>query len=549
MKVLLTTLNSKYIHQNLAIRILYEINRDYDNLSWKEFNNKDSKEFIAKYCSGFQVVAFSCYIWNIQPILEIAANIKNLNPKSEILLGGPEISYDWEDIAHMDQVDFIIPGEGEIPFSSFLKFYPDFEKVPGLIWKNKNTVMVNQMAGNFDLNQLMGINPYIHDNEVDLKNRISYIESSRGCPYTCTFCLAGQVKKLRYLPMETIQSNLLYLIQKGRIIKFLDRTFNSNPAFAISIITFILENYQPGNIFQFEIKADSPQPELVEFIRNKVPKGLFRFEIGIQTINPLSNKEIRRKQDFGNIRDFVSQIADKVEIHLDLIVGLPYDYWEDIRFSFEETFNLFAPELQLGFLKFLKGTPIRNNHEQHDYCFNQEVPYQIIKSKYLKPEEIKQLELLENALEIYWNKKRALYTLKYVALNHSIFDFLLGLGNYFHQKVNHRAYDVREVFDILYEFSMNYFSDNQVISEIIALDYYLFHKVKPGIRYLAEIDRETKKMIFNNFRLDHHHYRYIVHPFHFNIRKFVKEMQIEMGEDWLIIPYNGVSKPTIFFVS
>lgn len=488
MSVLLTTINSKYIHQNLAIRILYELNKNYEGLNIKEFSPKDHTSEIIDYCCSFQLVAFSCYIWNITQTLEIAHQIKQRNPTCEIMLGGPEVSYEWKEIIALPYIDYLILGEGENPFREFLELYPHVENVSSLVWKKGGKVLENHNSELPNLKLFQHLNPYQNVPDEELQHKICYIETSRGCPNCCDFCLAGLDNKVRYLPIETIQANLLYLMERGRVIKFLDRTFNTHPAFAISIFRFILDNYRPGNIFQFEIKADILQDDLIAFIREHVPNGIFRFEIGIQTLNATSNREVRRRQNFENIKTFISQISDKIEIHLDLIVGLPHDYLADIKYSFDEVFKLFAPELQLGFLKFLKGTPIRENANEHGYLFDSLPPYQIIESKYLSKAEIKKIELAEHALDIYWNKKRAIHSLKYVAMTYSPFDFFQGLGEYWHKKNGLQNKGITDLFTTLYDFSIQQYPADIILPELIVLDYYLQHKVKPGNRFLPEIE-------------------------------------------------------------
>ncbi|MDF1548542.1 MAG: radical SAM protein [Bacteroidales bacterium] len=547
MNILLTTINSKYIHQNLAIRLLYALNKDFPGLNWREFINKDGVDEIASYCSNYQLVAFSCYIWNITKILAVATKIKLLNPDCKILLGGPEVSYEWQEIIELADIDYIIQGEGEVPFSSFLKSFPYLENVPALVWKKEGIVIQNSASCIFDLQHLEDINPYIYDSDEDLKTKICYIETSRGCPHTCEFCLAGLDNKVRYLPQKNIESNLLYLIENGKTIKFLDRTFNTNPKFAISIFNIILRNYKPGNIFQFEVKADILQNELIKFIREQVPKGIFRFEIGIQTLNSKSNKDVKRKQNFENIRKFVEKISDKVELHLDLIVGLPYDYLADIKYSFEEVFKLFAPELQLGFLKFLKGTPIRTNYQLHDYKFNHLPPYQIIESKYLSKAAINKITILEKALEIYWNKKRTIHTLKYIASNYAIFDFLQGLGKYFETKYGFGKYDLNEIYSGIYEYSKLNFPENDILPQLIALDYYQQYKVQPKTQFHQEIDRPLKYKILNDLHLNHNKFRFLVLSFNFNIKKYLEKNIVELADYLLIIQYNGVSLPQLIF--
>jgi anaerobic magnesium-protoporphyrin IX monomethyl ester cyclase len=281
--------------------------------------------------------------------------------------------------------------------------------------------------------------PYESDDVAELKNKVCYIETSRGCPYKCEFCLASLDNKVRYLPNAAIKQNLLHLMQYGKVIKFLDRTFNVKKDFTIDIFKFILANHKPGNVFQFEITADIVHPEIIQFINEHVPPGLFRFEIGIQTVNQKANLEVSRKQNFEKTKKVIEQLHHKIEMHLDLIVGLPLDYWEDIKYSFEEVFKIFPSELQLGFLKFLKGTPVRLKYESHGYKFDPAPPYQIIESNYLSAHELQQISMLEEVLEIYWNKKRAINSLKYITANYSVFDFLLGLANHFNSKSNFSA--------------------------------------------------------------------------------------------------------------
>jgi anaerobic magnesium-protoporphyrin IX monomethyl ester cyclase len=545
MKVLLTTINSKYIHQNLAIRLLYELNQSEADLYVKEFTHMAGSLAIANYCSSFQMVAFSCYIWNITQTLEVAKLIKQQNPNCLICLGGPEVSYEWDEIIGRDDVDFIIAGEGEIPFARLLRLFPNFESVPALIWKRNGEVIVNRHPDLFDLNKLANINPYQSLSPEEIKNKILYIETSRGCPHRCGYCLAGTQNKLRYLPWQAVQANLLYLMERGKTIKFLDRTFNTSAQYAISVFKFIIEHYKPGNVFQFEIKADVLQPELIEFVQMYVPKGIFRFEIGIQTLNAESNKEINRKLDFENIKNFTRQVADKVDVHVDLIVGLPNDYWNDIKYSFDEVFKLFAPELQLGFLKFLKGTPIREQYREHGYQFNQSPPYQIISSHYLSALELEKIEFVEHALDIYWNKKRAANTLKYIAQSTSAFDFLLGLGTYFQAKNNFNKVELSEVYTTLLEFVAMQYPNNSILSELVALDYYLQYKIKPRSCFLPDIDPEIKPLIIEKHGLNLQQYRYAMHPIHFSLTKFLNAGVVEPMDGFLIIEYSGVDWPRI----
>lgn len=548
MQFLLTTLNAKYIHANLAIRLLYQINKHNENLHWKEFTINEDPETIAEQCKGYDVVAFSCYIWNITQTLEVARLLKKLNPEIKVLLGGPEVSYDWNDVLKRDEVDFIITGEGEIPFTDFLNSYPNIEHIANLAYKKNGSIVYFEKTANYDLTNYSTILPYANDNPDELANRVLYIETSRGCPYKCEFCLASLDNKVRYLPIESIKANLLFLMHHGRVIKFLDRTFNIKKEFTLDIFQFILDNHKPGNVFQFEITADILHPAIIEFINEKVPKGLMRFEIGIQTVNQKANLEVKRKQNFDKTTSIIKAVENKIEMHLDLIVGLPFDYWEDIKYSFERVFKLYPPELQLGFLKFLKGTPVRERYSEYNFEFDPEPPYQIIKSDYLSSEEISKIQKVEEVLEIYWNKKRCCNALQYIAETESIFDFMLGLAEFFEQRKSFNKYDLNDVYTILFDFISTRTNDNSIVKELVALDFYLYYKIKPKAMFVEELEKKEKNKLIAELNLNHHKYRFIIFPTHFCLNEWMSERKIIHKNDLAIIQYDGKNKPEIVAV-
>lgn len=544
MRVLLTTLNAKYIHTNLAIRLLYELNQHHKGLAWKEFTIKENPDEVAAYCQQFEVIAFSCYIWNITQTLALAKKIKALNPNIRILLGGPEVSYDAEELLQQDEIDYIIVGEGETGFSEFLKCYPAIEQVPNLVYKQHAGVKTNPQAPLFDLKHYENSMPYRFDDPKELANKVLYIETSRGCPYKCEFCLASLDNKVRYLPNTSIKATLLHLMQHGRVIKFLDRTFNIKRDFTLDIFRFILEHRRPENVFQFEITADILHPDIIRFIEEQVPRGLFRFEIGIQTVNQKANLEVSRKQNFEKTKAIIKQLDHKVEMHLDLIVGLPLDYWDDIKYSIEEVFKLYAPEMQLGFLKFLKGTTMRDK-EQHEFVYDPLPPYQLIQSKYLSREQLADIVKLEHALEIYWNGKKAIHSLKYVAEHLSIFEFLLGLGKLFGERKDYHKFSLTDVFDILLEYIELHLPDDTVLKNLVAIDYYLHFKVRPQPRYLQELERSEKNRIVEKMELNHHKFRFVILPIEFDFERFQKNLSIEKGRYDLILQYDGLQKAQV----
>jgi radical SAM superfamily enzyme YgiQ (UPF0313 family) len=545
MKVLLTTLNAKYIHINLAIRELYALNVHHTGLQWKEFTINEAQAPVAGYCSTFDVVAFSCYIWNITQTLEVAALVKQNNPACKIMLGGPEVSYEWQEVIAHPAIDYIVTGEGEIPFATFLNDYPNLQHVPSLVRKENGEVYCNPLETSFEVKNFEHIRPYQYDKPSDLYNKVAYLETSRGCPYKCEFCLASLDNKVRYLPDVHIKETLLYLMQHGRVIKFLDRTFNIKKDFTIDIFKFILANRKPENIFQFEITADIVHKDIIAFIQEHVPEGLFRFEIGIQTVNQKANLEVSRKQNFEKTKDVINQLRNKIEMHLDLIVGLPLDEFEDIKYSIEEVFKLYPPELQLGFLKFLKGTPVREKYLEHDYVFDPQPPYQIIQSKYLSKEELYQITQLEFALEAYWNKKRIIHTLKYVTNRYSCFDFLLGIGIAFELKYDYHKHTLMNIYEVAHQYIKQNYLEDTIMESLLAIDYYMQHKIKPKNFILDDLEHKEKFEWIESQQLNHHQYRYVVLDLPFNYDTYIQTGELVEIKNRVCIEYTGVSEPRL----
>lgn len=543
MKILLTTLNSKFIHTNLAIRILYHLYKNDFDIQMLEFTIKDDFDYIANTCKNYDLVAFSCYIWNIEPTLQIAKKIKNLSPNTFVLLAGPEVSYENQNIISLPFVDFIIEGEGEIAFGQLLKNFENFENVSSLVWK-KNGEIIRNKSTLLNLNYLKNINPYQGESYEVLKNKVTYIEATRGCPFNCSFCLAAN-EKVRYLPKETFFENLYYLCKNAKLVKFLDRTFNANVDYAIEIIEFILKHRTNDTVFQFEIKADFYQKKFLDFIK-KLPEGVFRFEIGIQSVNNFANEAVGRRANFENIKTFVHEIGNKVELHTDLIVGLPFDDFDAIKKSFNEVFYLYGKEFQFGFLKFLKGSRIKQQAHIYNYIYSQIPPYEIISSKFLSNEEIAYFHKIEKVLNIYWNRQKAFFTFIYLSKIFEPLDFIDKISMFLDTLSYKKQLDLLDYFEILSNFADSYLPKDKILKQIIAVDYFLCYKIKPKIMFINEIDYKQKLSLLISHGFNYQKFRYVVFEVNLDLQDLFVNKRIQNTASLVIIEYKDQQKPQLW---
>ncbi|MDR2916279.1 MAG: B12-binding domain-containing radical SAM protein [Tannerella sp.] len=506
MKTILTTLNAKYIHTSLALRWLYVANKDRFDISFKEYVIKEDIDKIADdlLASEPDIIGISVYIWNVEKCGELISILKNRKPELIIIAGGPEVGYEPEYFLNNWRIDFVISGEGEFVLGELLSAiekktstHLSFIDIECVSSRNK----VNKTVAKADLKKLAGLpSPYmLEEDTAERKNRLVYFETSRGCPYQCGYCLSSLEKGVRYFPHEYIFQNLYYLINNDvRQIKFLDRTFNLNKNHTKAIFDFLIKKYKSGLSFQFEIYADLLNDESIDYLNEQLPPHYFRFEIGIQSTYEPTNKAVNRKQDFSLLSDNIRKIMSggKIDLHLDLIAGLPYETFDRFRKSFNDVFALRAKEVQLGFLKMLRGTSMRHNALLYGYQYSPKAPYEIISNNDISMKEIKRIHDAEHALEKYWNSgkfKRTMQTLfeqEYKSLYFELFD---EIGQYYDaHKLPEHGYHLEDLFLNLYHFLL---SKNIDLFKELRRDYYSCFKIRPHGFWENRMDKKLRKQL------------------------------------------------------
>ena len=490
MKIVLTTLNAKFIHTALSLRLLKAYTAPEYDAEIKEYTIKDPNLNIVSdlYDKNPDVIGFSCYIWNIEKTIEIVKMLKKVKPSLKIILGGPEISFDvpyW--MERIPEVDFIVSNEGEETFKHLLDEITGAQKyhlVFGMSYRKEGEIVVNPPRPNMKLDTIPTAYRFLEDKD-DLSKRIVYFETSRGCPFSCQFCLSSIEVGVRYFEIERVKQDLLYLINNGaKLIKFIDRTFNIKRDYALEIFQFLIDHHQ-GCVFQFEITADIMRPEVLEFLNTHAPTGIFRFEIGIQSTNDATNELVKRKQNFEKLSRTVTMVKEggKIDQHLDLIAGLPEENYDSFRKTFNDVFEMRPEELQLGFLKMLRGTGLRNQAEQYGYIYMDHSPYEILGNNVLSFAEIIRIKRVEDILEKYWNAHRMDTTIEFLIKNEfeTAFDFFQQFGDFWDEqgwsKIGHQLEDL---FLRLEQFLNTRSTRNiEIIKGLMIYDFFLNHKHKP----------------------------------------------------------------------
>lgn len=440
MKVVISCLNSKYIHASLAPWCLLAgvknfAQKNYDAKVFESTINGNFHDFAQKIISeNPQVVSFSCYIWNITQTLEICKEIKeNLNCK--IILGGPEVAYRPQDVLEKyDFIDFVLSGEGEWNFPLLLdNINGDLNTVDGLTYRNNKEIITNPEKEYTETPP----SPYSEEFYNNLKGRIAYIETGRGCPYRCAFCLSGRCSKLRFFDMEQVKKDIINLSNSGtQTLKFVDRTFNANSKRANEILIFIKENYGvkiPEKMcFHFEIAGDILTEETFEIL-SQMPTGAVQLEIGMQSFNEDTLKKINRKTNTEKLIKNIKKLLEfgNMHIHIDLIAGLTGENLESFKNSFNIGYSLKAHMLQMGFLKLLYGADMRENPQDFPCEYTENPPYEVISTPWISADEMKTLKNCEDAVDRLYNSGRFLFTLDYLIdeIGISPFDLFNDFGN------------------------------------------------------------------------------------------------------------------------
>ena len=478
MKILLVACNAKYIHSNLAVYDLQAYASDYaDHIVLKEYTINQQKDDIMRdiYLEHPDVVCVSCYIWNLSFVKELMADLIKILPGADFWAGGPEVSYDAEKfLTENSEFKGVMVGEGEETFKELAGYYveknpQDLKNMTGICYRDGDQIIHNGWRQIMDLSSI----PFIYKDLSEFKNRIIYYESSRGCPFSCSYCLSSIDKKLRFRDTETVKKELQFFIDnKVPQVKFVDRTFNCKHDHAMAIWKYINEHDNGVTNFHFEISADLLREEELQEMSTMRP-GLIQLEIGVQSTNPDTIKAIHRTMDFEKLKGIVDRIHSfgNIHQHLDLIAGLPYEDYDSFRHSFNDVYALKPQQLQLGFLKVLKGSHMMEMCMEYGIVYKTQEPYEVLSTKWLDYDHVLKLKTVENMVEVYYNSGQFQNTLEYLEkFFPDAFSIYERLGSFYMEKgygdVSHtrmRRYEILlEFLEDVPEISMDQVKDQMV---------------------------------------------------------------------------------------
>ncbi|WEV07470.1 B12-binding domain-containing radical SAM protein [Clostridium perfringens] len=542
MKILLTAINSKYIHSNLAVRYLKAFTKDLDfQGDIKEFSINDRVENILEGIIEEKpdVVAFSCYIWNMEFVNRLAELINLVDPNIEILYGGPEVSYEGKEFLENHEGEYVIVGEGEKTFREFVLYKlgeGKIEDIKGLNYKRDGKVFENPKRPEMDMNEL--VFPYTY--EEDINNKIVYYEASRGCPFKCKYCLSSVMHGVRFLDVERVKKELKYFMERGlKLVKFVDRTFNCNREYTVELLKYLSEQ-DTETRFHFEVAADLLTEEQIEILNN-APKGRFQLEVGVQTTNNEVLHNINRYITYENIKEKVLKVAagKNVMQHLDLIAGLPGEDLESFKKSFNDVHAIRPDEIQLGFLKLLKGSSMREEAEKWGIVYSPYAPYEIIRSKDISYEELLLLKKVEAMVDKYYNSCKFNNVIKFfLNIYEKPFDFYYDLAMFFEEKGNFkRSIGNVEYYKILLDFYLEKIGgeDEGLFKEVLKFDYLCFNKKRWLPDFLVRtITKEDEQNIKDSFDRQMPFKKAHIEKFEIDIINYIKNGEINFEPKYLI---------------
>lgn len=524
MKFLLVAINAKYIHSNLAVYSLKTYAQKYgkgnSQIEIAEYTINQYTEEIMRdiYERRPDAIGFSCYIWNISMVKEIISDYKKVCPNVEIWVGGPEVSYNAEDLLLQNQdIDYVMYGEGEEVFRNVLNAYEEngIDKnklcdINGIVYRQEDKVIITMPEKPLDLSTI----PFVYEDMKEFENKIIYYETSRGCPFSCSYCLSSIDKNLRFRNMDLVKKELKFFINNNTAqVKFVDRTFNCNHKHAMEIWRFIKENDNGITNFHFEIAADLITQEEIDLIKTMRP-GLIQLEIGVQSTNEKTLESINRKTDISQIAQITSKIKEggNIHQHLDLIAGLPLENYETFAKSFNEVYAMKPDQLQLGFLKVLYGSMMKEKVEEYGIVYSGKSPYEVLQTKWLSYDEVLKLKAIEVVVEIYYNSFQFENTIKRLEKHFdSAFEMYEKLGQYYKENSpNGEKHSRVTRYELLLGFiQVNNISDNiSYVSEkdewkcnlswreLLTLDFYLRENSKSRPSFAKDVSlyrREVKE--------------------------------------------------------
>lgn len=507
----------------------------------KEFSINDRVENILEGIIEEKpdVVAFSCYIWNMEFVNRLAELIKLVDPNIEILYGGPEVSYEGKEFLENHEGEYVIVGEGEKTFREFVLYKlgeGKIEDIKGLNYKRDGKVFENPKRPEMDMNEL--VFPYTY--EEDINNKIVYYEASRGCPFKCKYCLSSVMHGVRFLDVERVKKELKYFMERGlKLVKFVDRTFNCNREYTVELLKYLSEQ-DTETRFHFEVAADLLTEEQIEILNN-APKGRFQLEVGVQTTNNEVLHNINRYITYENIKEKVLKVAagKNVMQHLDLIAGLPGEDLESFKKSFNDVHAIRPDEIQLGFLKLLKGSSMREEAEKWGIVYSPYAPYEIIRSKDISYEELLLLKKVEAMVDKYYNSCKFNNVIKFfLNIYEKPFDFYYDLAMFFEEKGNFkRSIGNVEYYKILLDFYLEKIGgeDEGLFKEVLKFDYLCFNKKRWLPDFLVRtITKEDEQNIKDSFDRQMPFKKAHIEKFEIHIINYIKNGEINFEPKYLI---------------